>query len=105
MDLIELARIRQERAGQKYVLPNGENMANYRDCGLDIMEELADAWNIANLWERRLDMDDDRIRDYLTELRLTLQDAAWYTVTLRNTLPEEFRQDLIPVDRVARLED
>jgi hypothetical protein len=108
MELVKLAQIRQERAGAKYVLPNGENQANYRDCGLDILEELADAWNITNLWERRMMVKMVKNKDgdfYWRRLRAGLRDCADYVAAIRAGLPGEFKRDLIEVERVCRWED
>lgn len=108
MDLVKLAQIRQERAGAKYVLPSGENAAMYRDCGLDIMEELADAWNIANLWEQRLraaSVQNEDIDFYLSRLRIKLDNGAKYVAAIRRFLPDEFKRDLIAVERVGEWDD
>lgn len=108
MELVKLAQIRQEQAGAKYVLPNGENQANYRDGGLDILEELADAWNIANLWEQRMiaaSVQNEDISFYLSRLRIKLDNGAKYVAAIRSLLPEEFKRDLIAVERVCRWED
>jgi hypothetical protein len=108
MELVKLAQIRQEQAGAKYVLPNGENQANYRDCGLDIVEELADAWNIANLWEQRMiaaSVRSDDVTLYLWGLRSRLKTCVDYVAAIRAGLPGEFKRDLIEVERVCRWED
>ena len=110
LDLETIARIRQEKAGEKYLLPDGTNQAMFRDNGLDILEELADALNIAELWRQRIKASPDvggwvRVDHRLLSLQGALLQAAFWVDALRADLPEEFRHDLIPVERVCGIED
>lgn len=101
--LFELARIRQERAGKKYVLENGQNAAMYRNNCLDIMEELADAWNILTLLDYRLmkvkacTPATDRI---IAQIFNAIDTASRWVDALEYTIPEDMRRDLIEVERI-----
>lgn len=101
--LFELARIRQERAGKKYVLENGQNAAMYRNNCLDIMEELADAHNIAELLFERLAMrglNSAEMANFVTRCQVKLSDAAYWVSRIYDLLPEDMRRDLIEVERI-----
>lgn len=105
--LAELAHARQESVdvSGKYILPEtGQNMALYRDNGFDVMEELADAHNIAFLWAKRL-MDagfwDERRMGLYYNLCLMLYKASMFANEMRESLPYDLRRDLIPVERVG----
>ena len=50
MNFTEFAKARQAKAGQKYVREDGQNMAMSRNNLVDVLEELADAYNISWWW-------------------------------------------------------
>ncbi len=101
--ILFLAELRQEKAGQKYLMPNGENQALYRDNGYDILEELADSLNILQLWQLRLPQDEATIR-CCDCLRIRIMEATDWVLKLRGWYPDTGR-DLIPTERAVKQEE
>ena len=50
----DLCNHRQKTAGDKYLMPDGTNQAMFRNCPLDVAEELSDAHNILELWTEKI---------------------------------------------------
>ena len=79
------------------------NAAEARDNGLDIQEEIADAWNIAQLWEQRVQkaqvMDETYYCQFL-QLRMQLISLDLLVRHIRSRLPETWQGDQYPVQRI-----
>ena len=108
ISLKELSDIRRSYAGAKYLMPNGENQADYRNSLLDIAEELSDALHIGELTKSKvmkyniaLTPDATKLLD---EMNAHLYDAYATVLELKELLPEFYSTDRIVVDRPIRLE-
>jgi|WetSurMetagenome_2_1015567.scaffolds.fasta_scaffold159205_3 hypothetical protein len=53
-ELDKFTKLRMERAGKKYIMPDGTNQAWYRNSALDILEEISDIRNIMGLWQSKI---------------------------------------------------
>ena len=97
--LVQLAGERQRVLGSKYFLPDGTNVATKRNFYLDIAEELADIWVIANEAMKRMDID-PWCRSYLRQIMRTVEDCGNDALEFA----ERYGHDDIPVDRVLPTE-
>lgn len=98
-----LAVLRMEANREKYTLPSGENAGFHRDNCLDIMEEIADAWNIVTILEERIDHAPDSnwlaCNQTIGALRSVLDTATQLTAQLRAEIPMSLAEDEEPVLR------
>ncbi len=93
--LIKLALCRQLALGAKYILPDGTNAATKRNFYLDIAEELADVWVIANEAMERMDID-SWCRSYLRSIQRVAENRGDEALEFA----ERYGHDDIPVERV-----
>ena len=100
--LESMAKIRQERAGAKYIMPTGENQALYRDNCTDMMEELTDLVNICNLLRQRLGKlsheENLRLLIMVDRIIINVSQTADLVEALREQLPEYMCRDIIQVE-------
>lgn len=90
--------LRKERAGKKYVMPDGTNQSMYRNSALDVMEEIGDAAAIAMLWLDKLEKEPKNLSTYTAVIYVveTIKDlkALWEQVLYAyNIAPESTVKD------------
>ena len=106
--LKELSNIRRSYAGAKYLMPSGENQADYRNSILDIAEELADALHIGELTKSKVVRYNGEltpeVAELINELNQGLEIAYQAVCNLKDLLPDFFSEDIIYVERAITLE-
>ena len=106
--LKELSDIRRSYAGAKYLMPTGENQADYRNSILDIAEELADALHIGELTNSKvmrynIEMADETA-DLIDEMSGNLERAFEIVLELKKLLPASYSEDAMYVERAITLD-
>ena len=106
--LKELSDIRRSYAGAKYLMPSGENQADYRNSILDIAEELSDALHIAELTKHKvvrynIEMAPEAA-ELVNELNTYLESAYEVVLELKKSLPDFYSEDVMYVERTITLD-
>ena len=107
---LAFAAKRYIRLSGKYLDEHGENKGMYeRNNILDVLEELADAYNILSLLISRMDNDNDNViilETHIDELTCIQDLIASYAISLHNIMKELDEDYLIDnVERVVKYEE